>query len=77
MDDFKTIAIFNSSLDYEFTLAKNILEENGIEYYATNENFRFIEPPWAMLPENMCIELRVPIVKSELAMRLLDELSKN
>ena len=74
MGDFTTIAIYNSSLDFKFVMAKNILEENDIEYYATNENLRRVQPPFAMLPENMCIELRVPAEKSEQALRLLREL---
>ena len=71
MDDFKTIAIYNSALDFQFILAKSILEQNGIEYYATNENFRIVEPPIFTLPSNMCIELRVPTEKSDMALRLL------
>ncbi len=46
MDDFITVATFESAFDPQFLLAKSILEENEIEYYATNENLRTLEPPY-------------------------------
>jgi len=72
MQDFVTIAIFDSAFDIKLTMAKGVLEQGGIEFFATNENFRSVEPPIGLLPQNMCIELRVPVKKSKEALRLLE-----
>jgi len=71
MQDFVTIAIFNSAFDIKLAMAKGLLEESGIEFYTTNENFRSVEPPIGLLPQNMCIELRVSTEKSEDALQVL------
>jgi hypothetical protein len=71
MQDFATIAIFNSAFDIKLATAKSFLEQNGIEFYTTNENFSSVEPPIGLLPQNMAIELRVPVEKSEEALQLL------
>jgi len=72
MQDFVTIAIFDSAFDIKLTMAKSLLEQSGIEFFATNEIFRSIEPPIGLLPQNMCIELRVPVKKSKEALQVLE-----
>jgi hypothetical protein len=73
MSDFTTVATFESAIDAQFLLAKSILEENGIEYYATNENYRTLNPPIGFIPSNMCIESRVPVDQRDEVMRLLKQ----
>ncbi|NLP09514.1 DUF2007 domain-containing protein [bacterium] len=71
MPDFVAIALFDSAFEIKLTMARNLLEQNGIEFFATNENFRSVEPPIGLLPQNLCIELRVPVKKSKEARQLL------
>jgi hypothetical protein len=75
MGDFTTVATFESAIDPQFLLAKSILEENGIDHYTTNENYRTLHPPIGFIPSNMCIELRVPFEKRGEAIRLLEQIA--
>lgn len=72
MDDFVTIASFDSSLELDFILAKDALEKKGIIYYCTNENIRSLKPMPGPIPSNIQIELRVPAKDQENAIDILE-----
>lgn len=72
--DFETIATFNNSWEPQLAIAKSMLEQAGINYYVTNENFLSTEP-LLVTPSPLSIELRVDKKRVVEALQIIESLS--
>lgn len=74
-NDFETVAVFNNSFEPQLVIAKSMLEQAGIKYYVTNENFMGIDP-LSVAPTPMSLELRVDKSKVGEALRILESINQ-
>lgn len=71
---FVTIEYFNNSYEPRLAIAKSMLEEAGIDYYITNENYLSTEP-LLIPPTPISIELRVDRKKITEALEILKSIT--
>jgi hypothetical protein len=74
-NDFETVAVFNNSFEPQLVIAKSMLEQAGIRYYVTNENFMGIDP-LTVAPTAMSLELRVDKSKVDEALRIIESIDE-
>ena len=61
---------FDNVFDIKFNLLKGLLDEAGIPYLTSNENYRTVKSVPFMTPANVSIDIRVEEADLEEAMNL-------
>ncbi len=74
MDNLITLAEFNNTIEVQYNLLKDMLDEAGIKYVVVNENARSVEP-FLMTPSNIAIEIKILESDSEQALKILESIS--
>jgi len=70
MSKLITLAIFDNAFDIRFNLLKGLLDEAGIPYVTTNENYRTVKSVPFMTAANVSIDIKVNETDLEEAMNL-------
>ena len=76
MSKLITLAIFDNAFDVKFNLLKGLLEEAGIPFVTTNENYRTVKSVPFMTPANVSIDLKVDESDAEEALALYRSIIK-
>lgn len=72
MSKLITLAVFDNSFDVNYNLLKGMLDEAGIPYLTSNENFRSVKPLPFTTPTNISIEIKIYDDYLEEAKEILD-----
>jgi hypothetical protein len=75
-NEFDIVAIFSISYEPQLIIAKSMMDQAGIKYYLTNENYRNLEP-LLISPTPVSIELRVDKQKVSEALQILEAIDSN
>lgn len=75
MSKLVTLAVFDNSFDINYNLLKGLLDEAGIPYMTSNENFRSIKPLPFITPTNISIDIKVYDDYYQEAKNILDSIT--
>ena len=59
MEKLITLKVFDNSFEVTFNLLKDMLDEAGIPYLASNVNSRSLKPSPSIIQTNLAIEIKV------------------
>lgn len=76
MNKLITLAVFDSIIDIDYNLLKDLLDEAGIQYIVNNEYSNFSRPMFSMAPANLCIDLKVFEKDLKPAMEILGSIKR-
>lgn len=76
MDKLVSLAVFDSIIDIDYNLLKDMLDEAGIKYFVNNEYSNHSRPMFTIAPSNLCIDLKVYEKDLKPALEILNSIKR-
>ena len=76
MNKLVTLAVFDSVIDIDYNLLKDMLDEAGIKYVVNNEYSNHSRPMFTIAPSNLCIDLKVYEEDMKQALEILSSIKR-
>ena len=76
MDKLVTLAVFDSVIDVDYNLLKDMLDQAGIKYVVNNEYSNYARPMFTIAPANLCIDLKVYEKDMKPALEILNSIKR-